>query len=83
MEEIVILHEILNSVHKKKQAAVLFKVDFEKAYDNMKWPFVYQMLKAKGFPDVWCDWIMKVVMGGKVGVKVNDQIGAYFRKKKV
>lgn len=44
--------------------------------------FIYRMLKAKGFPDQWCDWITKVVMGGKVAVKVNDQIGHFFKTHK-
>ena len=79
MEGIVILHEALNSIHHHKQSAVLFKVDFEKAYDKIKWPFVYKMLKMKQFPDKWCDMVMHTMIGGQVGVKVNDKIGPYFK----
>jgi hypothetical protein len=56
----------------------MIKVDFEKAYDKIKWPFVYQMLKLKGFSDAWCDLVMKTITGGKVGIKVNNSIGSYF-----
>jgi hypothetical protein len=38
------------------------------------------MLKLKGFPDAWCDIIMKTVIVGKVGIKVNNSIGPYFAK---
>ena len=55
MEGVVIVHEALNSFHKNKEDALIFKVDFEKAYDKIKWPFVIQMLKMRGFPDKWCD----------------------------
>jgi hypothetical protein len=41
MEGVVTMHEFLNSIHQKKQAGILFKIDFEKAYDNIKWSFVY------------------------------------------
>ena len=51
MEGVVILHEALNSIHTRKQSAMLFKVDFEKAYDQFKWPFVLQRFTIKGFPD--------------------------------
>lgn len=78
MEGVMVLHEALNFVHIHKQSAVLFKVDFEKAYDKIKWPFVYQMLKLKGFPDCWCDWMMNIMTGGKVCVRVNDRFGPYF-----
>lgn len=56
----------------------MFNVDFEKAYDKVKWPFVFQMLKLKGFPDKWIDWIMGNIRGGNVCIKVNDNLGPYF-----
>ena len=75
----MILHEALKTIHTKKQNALLFEVDFEKAYDKIKWPFVYKMLKLKNFPDKWCDWVMETMRGGHVGIKVNDEIGPYFK----
>lgn len=82
MEGIVILHELLNSLHTKKSSGILFKVDFEKAYDMVDWGFIYRILHSKGFPDQWCDWVMKVVRGGKVAIKVNDEVGPYFNTHK-
>lgn len=40
LEGVVILHEILNSIHQKKQSGILFKIDFEKAYDKVDWVFI-------------------------------------------
>ena len=68
MEGVVILHEALNTFHKDKEDALVFKVDFEKAYDKIKWPFVHKMLKLKNFPDKWCDWVLHTMRGGHVGV---------------
>ena len=79
MEGVVILHEALNTFHKDKEDALVFKVDFEKAYDKIKWPFVILMLEQKGFPDKWCDWVMETMRGGHVGVKINDEIGTFFK----
>jgi hypothetical protein len=59
MERVNVLHEILNDTHKKKKSDVLFKIDFEKAFDKVKWPFLYQSMEAKGFPSKWIDLIMK------------------------
>lgn len=70
----MLFHEVCN----KKKSGVLLKVDFEKAYDKVKWPFLYQMMQAKGFGDVWCDWMMRIVRGGRVAVKLNDKICTYF-----
>jgi hypothetical protein len=36
----------------KKQDGVILKLDFEKAYDNLKWSFIQQILRMKGFSPV-------------------------------
>jgi hypothetical protein len=33
----------------KKQDAVILKLDFEKAYDKLRWPFIQQVLRMKDF----------------------------------
>lgn len=78
MDGILILHEILHEVHKKKLSGVLFKVDFEKAYDNVNWAFLYNIMVKKGFSDKWNDWIFSIISSGKVNIKMNDCLGAYF-----
>jgi hypothetical protein len=60
---------------------VLFKIDFKKAYDKVNWAFLYQMVQLKGLGDVMCDWLMEVVRGGRVEIKVNDQDGSSERWK--
>jgi predicted Ser/Thr protein kinase len=69
MEGIGILHETIHEIHHKKMSGVLFKIDFEKAYDKVNWAFLYQMMQARGLGDVLCDWIMKVVRGEDVLLK--------------
>jgi hypothetical protein len=36
LEGVVVLHETIHEVHRKKLDGVLFKIDFEKAYDKVK-----------------------------------------------
>jgi hypothetical protein len=61
---------------------VLLKLDFEKAYNKLKCPFVQQVLRMKGFSPTWCEWISKVMTRGSVAVKVNDNIGHFFKTRK-
>ncbi len=79
MEGVVILHATLHELHRKDKSGVIFKIDFEKAYDKIKWSFVQQMLRMKGFSPKWCEWIASFIQGGRVGIKVNDQIGNNFQ----
>jgi hypothetical protein len=34
------MHETLNEVNRRKSSGVLFKMDFEKAFDKVKWTFL-------------------------------------------
>jgi hypothetical protein len=54
MEGIVNLHETIHEIHHKKLPGVLFKIDFEKAYNKVNWAFLYQMMQLKGFGDIFC-----------------------------
>jgi len=82
MEGVVILHETIHELHTKKRDGVIFKIDFEKACDKVKWSFLQQTLRMKGFSPKWCRWIEGMVTGGSVGIKVNDDIGPYFQTKR-
>ena len=79
MEGVIILHETIHELHQKKKSGVLFKIDFEKAYDKVKWSFVQPTLRIKGFSIKWCDSIASFIQGGHVGIKVNDQVGSNFQ----
>jgi hypothetical protein len=81
MEGVVVLHETIHE-HRKKQDGVILKLDFEKAYDKLKWPFIQQVLRMKGFSPTWCKWISKVMSRGSVAVKVNENLGHYFQTRK-
>jgi exonuclease III len=82
MEGVVILHETIHELHTKKRNGVIFKIDFEKAYDKVKWSFLQQTLRMKGFSPKWCRWVHNMVTGGSVGIKVNDDVGPYFQTKR-
>jgi hypothetical protein len=82
LEGVVILHETIHELHTKKMNGVLFKIDFEKAYDKIKWLFLQQTLRMKGFDPAWCRMINDFVRGGSVGVKVNDDVGHFFQTRK-
>jgi hypothetical protein len=82
LEGVVILHETIHELHRKKLDGVLLKLDFEKAYDKVKWSFLQQTLCIKGFNPKWCDWIKNFVEKGSVGIRVNNGIGHYFQTRK-
>jgi hypothetical protein len=82
MEGVVVLHETIHEIHRKKMSGVILKIDFEKAYDKVNWDFLQQSLRMKGFSDKRYNWINQFVCKGSVGVKVNENVGRYFQIKK-
>jgi hypothetical protein len=82
LEGVVVLHGTIHELHRKKMDGVIFKIDFEKVYDKVKWPFLQQALRMKGFTPLWCDLIQEFVKGRSVGIKINDDIGRYFQTRK-
>ena len=52
------LHEIIHEVKTKRQKAVFFKIDFNKAYDTLSWDFYKDSLECKGFNHRWVTRIM-------------------------
>jgi hypothetical protein len=51
IEGVIILHETIHEVHRKKMNGVIFKLDFEKVYDKVNSDFLQQTLRMKGFSD--------------------------------
>ncbi|GKB49278.1 RNA-directed DNA polymerase, eukaryota [Tanacetum coccineum] len=52
-----ILSELLSWCKHKKYTAMVFKVDFEKAFDSVRWDYLDDMLNKFGFGVKWRGWI--------------------------
>jgi hypothetical protein len=55
IEGVVILHETIHELHRNKMDVILMKIDYERAYDKVKWSFLQQALRMKGFHPKWCE----------------------------
>ena len=76
------MHETVHELHRKKQSGVVLKIDFEKAYDKVKWPFLFQTLRMKGFLPKWINWVKTFISGGSIAINVNDDVGHFFKTRK-
>ncbi|GJW16632.1 RNA-directed DNA polymerase, eukaryota, reverse transcriptase zinc-binding domain protein [Tanacetum coccineum] len=55
----------------KKKHTMIFKVDFEKTYDSVRWEYLDDVLKRFGFGEKWCGWIQNCLFSSKGSVIVN------------
>ena len=71
------------SYNGKKFNGVIFHIEFKKAYDKVKWSFLQQTLRMKGFLDVWRALIHSVSPEvACMDIKFNDDVDHYFQKQK-
>ncbi|GJR87788.1 RNA-directed DNA polymerase, eukaryota [Tanacetum coccineum] len=66
-----IINEILARCKLKKQQAMIFKVDFAKAYDSVRWDYLDDVLISFGFGPKWRSWIRGSLSSGKASILVN------------
>jgi hypothetical protein len=66
-------------MRKSKRKGLILKIDFEKAYDRVRWDFLEEIMVGRGFPSQWIKLVMDTVKGGRVCVNVNGERSSYFR----
>ncbi|XP_035837072.1 uncharacterized protein LOC118484992 [Helianthus annuus] len=67
----LILNELIAWMKKYNKKAFLLKIDFEKAYDNISWSFLLDIMGQMGFSDLWCKWIKGILASARSAVLVN------------
>ncbi|XP_020102988.1 uncharacterized protein LOC109720350 [Ananas comosus] len=78
----VTISEIIEWGSKKFTEGVGIKVDFEKAYDRIQWPFFFKILQWWGFDATWCAWIEQCVCNAKVAILVNGEATNWIKMKR-
>ncbi|XP_068472094.1 uncharacterized protein [Phaseolus vulgaris] len=71
LDSVLVANETLEEVKRKKKECVVFKVDYEKAYDSVSWEFIYYMLGRLGFCGKWIEWIKNSLEISSIPVLVN------------
>lgn len=66
-----ILNEVLQWCRKKKKHTLIFKVDFEKAYDSVRWDFLDDVLDKFGFGAKWSTWIQSCLKSSRGSILIN------------
>src|ERR1044072_677511 len=66
--EIVIIQNMVDNLFIR---LTVFKVDFEKTYESVKWEFLFYMLRRMEFCDKWIQWVNACLKSTSFLVLVN------------
>ncbi|GJS71535.1 putative heat shock protein 70 family protein [Tanacetum coccineum] len=67
----LILNEIISWCKYIKEQALMFKVDFQKAFDSVRWDHLDDILGKIGFGEKWRGWIRDCLTSSKASILVN------------
>ncbi|GJY88753.1 putative RNA-directed DNA polymerase [Tanacetum coccineum] len=81
LDGVLIANEIV-SYAKKVCMKLLFKVDFEKAFDCINWRFLLDIMMPIGFGKKWCKWIHGCLSSASISVLVNGPPNNEFSMKR-
>lgn len=66
LDSVLVANEIVDYATRENKDCLLFKVDFEKAYDIVSWDFLRFMLKRMGFVANWLKWMEALVLSSQI-----------------
>nr|GEX57649.1 hypothetical protein [Tanacetum cinerariifolium] len=82
LDGVLIANEVLSHIKKMKKKMLLFKVDFEKAFNSINWNFLDNILNQMNFRDKWRWWIRGCLKSARVSVLVNESPTQEFNMEK-
>ena len=71
LDSVLMAIEVVKDLRRNGRRGLCLKVDFEKAYDSVRWAFLYDMLSRMGFHNLWIAWIKGCLEFAIVVVLVN------------
>ncbi|KAK5834293.1 hypothetical protein PVK06_018170 [Gossypium arboreum] len=78
---VLIANELIHSVLKKGGSGgkLIFKLDFSKAYDCVRWDFLQLVLSKMGFGEKWRGWLLECLSTARAAVIINGSSSNEFR----
>ncbi|GJU39538.1 RNA-directed DNA polymerase, eukaryota [Tanacetum coccineum] len=75
---VVVLGDIVN----EKKESMIFKIDFERAYDSVRWDYLDDVLNNFGFGTKWRGWIQNCLHSSRGSILVNESPAGEFQFQK-
>lgn len=82
-ENIFLAQELLLGYHlDKSPPRCAIKVDLMKAYDTIRWDFIWEVLRLRGFPLMFIEWVKACITTASFSISINGSLHGYFQGKR-
>ena len=78
LDAVLIANEIVDSSLRRKEYGLICKLDIKKAYDSIRWEFLFQVMGKMGFGGRWLSWIKWCISTASFSVLVNGSPAGFF-----
>jgi len=78
LHSVVVANEVVDKVRGKRKRCLIFKVDYEKAYNLVSWDFLLYMLHRLGFLIKWILWINECLCSSSISILANGSSAKEF-----
>lgn len=83
MDNILLSHEMVKGYGRKGVSPrCMMKIDMQKGYDSIEWPFVEQVMRSLNFPTKFIKWIMECLKTVSYSIVINGIPNPPFEAKK-
>ena len=76
---VLIANEVIDSILKSNGGAIQCKLDIEKAYDHVKWSFLFIVMEKMGFGERWLRWVKWCLSTVRFYVLLNGTPSGFFQ----
>lgn len=74
-DNFLLVRQVARKIHAQKVHGVFLKLDISRAFDSLSWPFLFEVLVAKGFGQRWIKWMAVLLHSASTKVIVNGMPG--------
>ena len=79
LDGVAAVEEAIYNCKKRNKEGIMIKLDFEKAFDMVRWDALTNLLQARGFGSTWIGWVTSIATSARMAFLVNGTPTGYLQ----